>query len=65
MQDYRAKMQDALARKRVTDKLTPKERIARLDTILGVGQGAKRERARLAKLAAAPVPAPKTKTKKA
>lgn len=44
------KRKDAEARQRQRDELTPEEQIAVLDERLGVGKGAKKERARLAKL---------------
>ena len=39
---------EAAARNAATAKLSPAERIARLDTMFGKGQGAQRERKRLA-----------------
>jgi len=38
---------EALARKKISDKQTPAERLALLNYRLGVGQGAKKERKRL------------------
>lgn len=40
----------ALARKEAHDKLTPQQKLEKLDAKFGVGLGAARERARLAKL---------------
>lgn len=42
----------AEARQAESDKLSPKQRLARLDERLGAGVGAKQERARLARMAA-------------
>jgi hypothetical protein len=44
------KREEAVARKQVTDKLSAKEKIKKLDQRLGVGIGAKKERDRLMKL---------------
>lgn len=44
------KRENAEARQRQRDELTPEEQIKILDDRLGVGQGATKERARLAKL---------------
>jgi hypothetical protein len=40
---------EAIARKELSDKRTPKERLARLNKKLGKSLGAKKERKRLAK----------------
>ena len=40
---------EAIARKESSDKRTPKERLARLNKVLGKNLGAKKERKRLAK----------------
>lgn len=40
---------DAEERQAAYDKLSPKERLARLDAKFGAGKGAKKERAKLAK----------------
>ena len=44
------KREEAEARQRQRDELTPEQQIAALDARLGVGKGAKKERERLAKL---------------
>jgi len=52
----------AKLRQEATSKLTPQERLARLDAAFGPGQGAQKERAKLAKLIQAQQePAPKKK----
>ena len=46
--DLKQKRRDeAAARQAECDKLSPEERLARLDKLFGKGEGAKRERARL------------------
>lgn len=44
------RQEGAKARKALSDLLTPKERLARLDAAFGVGQGAQKERAKLERL---------------
>ena len=51
VKDYGTKWAEAMDRKRLSDKLSPQERIKGLDATFGTGQGAKRERAKLARLA--------------
>lgn len=45
--DLAKRRAEAGERKAVRDALTPQQQLARLDTLFGVGQGAKKERARL------------------
>ena len=49
-QNQQARQQEAAIRQTVTDDMTPKQRLAHLDEMLGVGQGAVKERARLQSL---------------
>lgn len=64
MQDISVKRTEAYARQRASAKLSPQERLAGLDSTFGVGQGAKRERAKLAaKLQAQKAPKPKAAKK--
>lgn len=51
---------DAKARRKAAGNLTPQQKLERLDRTLGVGVGAKKERAKLAAKIAAPAPAPST-----
>lgn len=53
-----AKRASAAARAEAYAKLTPQQKLARLDAAFGVGLGAKRERARLAKPIVAPATTP-------
>jgi hypothetical protein len=45
---------EAQARQEITDALTPRQRLDNLDIKFGVGEGAKKERVRLAAIAAKP-----------
>lgn len=54
-----ARKTEAIERKKMSDTLTPGQRLEALDAKLGVGVGAKKERARLGKVAPAATPSPK------
>lgn len=49
MKTKEQKQEEAKARQEAYDKLSPKEKLARLDAMFGKGQGAARERQRLLK----------------
>ena len=49
MQTRQVKREAAEARQAISDKMSPTERLAHLDTVFGFNMGATRERARLQK----------------
>jgi hypothetical protein len=55
--------EDAKERQEVADQRTPHEQLARLDRMFGPGQGAKKERAKLAKKIASSETTNKSKKK--
>ena len=58
-----AKREQAEKRQAASAALSPKERLAKLDSVLGPGQGAVKERARLAVLIEQQATPPKAKDK--